>query len=71
MALVRADLCTECKICIKKCPHDAIKISNGVRINAKLCNSCGMCESSCMVVHYYDKLIGDMILNNRMIKSKE
>ena len=55
--LVKAQLCTECGICVKGCPKHAIKISGGVRIDGTRCNRCGKCEKSCMVIHYYDKLI--------------
>ena len=56
-ALIRAELCTECGICAKKCPRHAITIKGGMRVDPNRCNSCGRCESSCMVVHYYDKLM--------------
>ncbi len=56
-ALIRAELCTECGICEKKCPRHAIRISGGMRVDSERCNSCGRCEKSCMVVHYYDKLM--------------
>ena len=56
-ALIRAQLCTECGICAKKCPRHAITIKGGMRVDPNRCNSCGRCESSCMVVHYYDKLM--------------
>lgn len=56
-ALIRAELCTECGICVKKCPRHAITIKGGMRVDPNRCNSCGRCESSCMVVHYYDKLM--------------
>lgn len=56
-ALIRAELCTECGICAKGCPRHAIRISGGMRVDPQKCTSCGRCESSCMVVHYYDKLM--------------
>ena len=56
-SLLRADLCTECGICVKKCNRKAIRISGGMRVDPSRCNSCGSCESSCMVIHYYDKLM--------------
>ena len=56
-ALLRAQLCTSCGICEKKCPRGAITIRDGLHIDPKRCNSCGACESSCMVSHYYDKLL--------------
>ncbi len=56
-ALIRAEMCTECGICAKKCPRHAISISGGMRVDPGRCDSCGACAKSCMVVHYYDKLM--------------
>lgn len=56
-ALLRAQMCTSCGICAKKCKKHAITIKNGLRVDAKKCIHCGKCESSCMVSHYYDKII--------------
>lgn len=56
-ALIRAEMCTECGICAKGCPRGAIRISGGMRVDPQRCTSCGRCERSCMVVHYYDKLM--------------
>jgi phosphoadenosine phosphosulfate reductase len=55
--LLRAQLCTSCGICAKGCPRRAIKIVGGMRVDPKACNHCGKCERSCMVIHYYDKMI--------------
>ncbi len=56
-ALIRAEMCTECGICAKKCPRRAITIKGGMRVDPERCNSCGRCAESCMVIHYYDKLM--------------
>ena len=56
-ALLRAQMCTSCGICAKKCPRHAITIKDGLHVDPKRCNSCGSCESSCMVAHYYDKVL--------------
>jgi len=56
--MLRSQLCTSCRICEKKCPRNAIRIDNGLHVNAERCDSCGRCESSCMVAHYYDKMLG-------------
>ncbi len=56
-ALLRAQMCTSCGICAKKCPKHAIRIKDGLHVDEKRCNSCGRCESSCMVSHYYDKIV--------------
>jgi phosphoadenosine phosphosulfate reductase len=56
-ALLRSQLCTSCGICEKKCPRKAIKINNGLHVDNERCNGCGKCESSCMVIHYFDKMM--------------
>ncbi len=56
-ALIRAMMCTECGICAKGCPRRAIRMDGGMRVDPGRCTSCGRCERSCMVVHYYDKLM--------------
>ena len=56
-ALLRAQLCTSCGICAKKCPRHAITIKDGLHVDPNRCNSCGSCEVSCMVAHYYDKVL--------------
>lgn len=55
--LFRAQLCTSCGICAKKCARRAIRIDSGLHVDPGRCNSCGKCEASCMVSHYYDKLV--------------
>ena len=56
-SLIRAEMCTQCGICAKSCRRRAIKISGGMRVDESKCNRCGKCETSCMVLHYYDKLM--------------
>ena len=56
-ALLRSQMCTSCGICAKKCARHAIFINDGLHVDIDKCNSCGRCEESCMVVHYYDKII--------------
>lgn len=56
-ALIRAQMCTMCGICVKGCQRRAITIKGGMRVDPNKCNSCGKCAKSCMVVHYYDKLM--------------
>ena len=56
-ALLRAQMCTSCGICAKKCSRHAITIKDGLHVDPNRCNSCGSCEASCMVAHYYDKVL--------------
>ena len=56
-ALLRAQMCTSCGICAKKCSRHAITVKDGLHVDAVRCISCGRCEGSCMVAHYYDKVL--------------
>lgn len=56
-ALLRAQMCTSCGICAKNCKHHAITIKNGLHVDGRKCISCGQCEESCMVAHYFDKVV--------------
>ncbi len=60
-ALIRAELCTQCGICVKTCSRNAIRMKNGMRVDPERCISCGLCERSCMVVHYYDKIMAGKV----------
>lgn len=55
-ALLRSQMCTECGICVKACTRNAIRIRDGFRTDPDRCISCGKCERSCVVMHYYDRL---------------
>ncbi|MGQ9587394.1 MAG: phosphoadenosine phosphosulfate reductase domain-containing protein [Thermoplasmata archaeon] len=59
-AVLRANLCTKCGICVRTCPAGAIKLEDAISVDADLCNNCGKCAESCVVAHYFDKLAGDI-----------
>lgn len=57
-AILRAQMCTDCGICVRNCSSHAIKFTNGVvEINEKRCTHCMKCADACVVAHYYDKLV--------------
>jgi phosphoadenosine phosphosulfate reductase len=56
-ALLRAQLCTECGICVRNCRSRAITLDHGIVVNEERCTSCGKCAEACVVAHYYDKLV--------------
>ncbi len=42
------DKCVMCKVCVKKCPVDAIKIVKGkIKVNEDNCIGCGVCSRFC------------------------
>jgi heterodisulfide reductase subunit A-like polyferredoxin len=48
-ALVKADLCASCLICVRSCPYGVPRINaDGVsEIDVALCHGCGICASEC------------------------
>ncbi len=55
-AVLRANMCTGCGICVRACPKGAIKVEGGITVDGSLCTRCGVCTESCVVAHYFDKL---------------
>ncbi len=55
-AVLRANMCTRCGICVRACPTGAIKLEEDLTVDEKLCTMCGKCADSCVVAHYFDKL---------------
>lgn len=56
-AILKAQMCTRCNICVKNCQQHAIRIEDGPVIIEERCNQCGRCTEACVVAHYYDKLV--------------
>ncbi|HEY3419333.1 MAG TPA: phosphoadenosine phosphosulfate reductase family protein [Methanomassiliicoccales archaeon] len=56
-AILKAQMCTRCNICVKNCPQRAIRIEDSPIIIEERCNQCGRCTDACVVAHYYDKLV--------------
>jgi NAD-dependent dihydropyrimidine dehydrogenase PreA subunit len=46
---INEDLCNGCKICIEKCPVDAIELAenNKAKLNDQYCIGCGVCNHFC------------------------
>ncbi|MEW5748370.1 MAG: phosphoadenosine phosphosulfate reductase family protein [Candidatus Thermoplasmatota archaeon] len=55
-AVLRANMCTRCGICVRACPKGAIEVDDGIHVDEALCDRCGACAESCVVAHYFDKL---------------
>ncbi|MEA1985261.1 MAG: 4Fe-4S binding protein, partial [Euryarchaeota archaeon] len=60
--LLRVNKCTECGICLKVCPVDAIDIGgkHGPLYIRDSCIQCGKCTEACVVIKYSDKLLPDL-----------
>ena len=57
-AILRAQMCTDCGICVRNCKSHAINFTKGVvNVNEKRCTHCMKCADACVVAHYYDKLV--------------
>lgn len=59
-AVLRANLCTKCGICVRTCPSEAIKLEDTIAVDEGRCTMCGKCAESCVVAHYFDKLAGEI-----------
>lgn len=59
-AVLRADMCSKCGICVRTCPSHAITLDDAIRVDEVKCDSCGKCADSCVVAHYFDKLAQDV-----------
>ena len=59
-AVLRANMCTRCGICVRACEKGAIKLEETITVDEERCDMCGKCAESCVVAHYFDKLAGDL-----------
>lgn len=57
--IVHSSKCTNCKVCSKVCPTDAITVDNGPTINKNLCIGCFKCLRECPVDALYLKQFPD------------
>ncbi len=58
-AILRAQMCTRCKICEKSCRKKAISVGETIAVDEKKCNSCGKCFSGCIVTAEASRLFSD------------
>jgi len=47
-AIVNAETCTGCGVCVDVCPVEAIKVEDDLaKIDAELCTDCAACVDEC------------------------
>ncbi|MDQ1261122.1 MAG: phosphoadenosine phosphosulfate reductase [Euryarchaeota archaeon] len=56
--VLRAQMCTRCKICEKNCSRGAITVAETMTIDAKLCNHCKKCTKGCIAADQAAKIYG-------------
>ncbi len=58
---VASNLCVACGTCLKKCPKNAMSVTDGVRVRIDLekCVGCGLCVKICpaSVIEIYEVAI--------------
>ncbi|SES65180.1 phosphoadenosine phosphosulfate reductase [Methanococcoides vulcani] len=61
--LMRINKCTECGICLKVCPVNAITLGSekGKLFISDACIRCGRCTDACVVLKYSDRLLSDIL----------
>jgi phosphoadenosine phosphosulfate reductase len=60
--ILRVQMCTRCRICMKNCNQGAITVNDTITIDEKKCNRCGRCASGCIAADQAAKIY------NRLIK---
>ncbi len=72
MPWVDAEKCTGCRICVEKCPTEAILMEGEkAKINMEECIHCGICHSACpqeAVRHDSEKIPDDIKANVEQTK---
>ncbi len=59
--ILRAQLCTRCKICEKNCNRGAITIAETMTIDVKLCNHCKKCARGCIAADQAAKIYARLV----------
>ena len=54
--ILRVQMCTRCRICMKNCNKGAITVNDTITIDEKRCNHCGKCASGCIAADQAAKI---------------
>jgi phosphoadenosine phosphosulfate reductase len=59
--ILRAQMCTRCKICERNCSRGAISVAETMTIDAKLCSHCNDCARGCIAADQAAKIYSRLI----------
>jgi phosphoadenosine phosphosulfate reductase len=59
--ILRVQLCTKCRICMKNCSRDAIHVEDTFVIDEKRCNRCGKCARGCIAADRARKILKQLL----------
>ena len=54
--ILRVQMCTRCRICLKNCNQGAITVNDTITIDEKRCNHCGRCARGCIAADQAAKI---------------
>lgn len=59
--ILRVQMCTRCRICMKNCNQGAITVNDTITIDENKCNRCGKCASGCIAADQAAKIFHRLI----------
>jgi phosphoadenosine phosphosulfate reductase len=54
--ILRVQMCTRCRICMKNCNQGAITVNDTIAIDEERCNRCGKCAEGCIAADQATKI---------------
>jgi len=69
-AILRAQLCTGCRICEKNCPRGAIAVSGTMKIDGTLCNRCKKCIKGCIAADRAERICSGLFREEKGEKAR-
>jgi ferredoxin len=63
--ILRVQMCTRCRICMKNCKQGAIAVGDTINIDDKKCSRCGRCAEGCIATDRASRIIRDLTAEGR------